>query len=227
MRNVFVETANVQAFVSTARDLERRTAGVPGLALVHGNRGLGKTRSAIWYAAQNGAIYLRAKSVWSPSWMLEELAVELGVVPAKRKKELFTAVENALKEHPRLVIIDEANVPPTACIDCIRDLHDLTEAPMLLIGHEGIVTRLKRMGPFFDRFLYITEFKSLTASDLQRFAQVCLELPVAEDTLNEVIRITGGNFRKGVVLLTGAEGRAVLNRAKAIENKHLNVKRVA
>lgn len=226
MKNVFVETANVQAFVSTARSLEKRVAGVPGLALVHGNRGLGKTRAAIWYSAQNGAVYLRAKSVWSPSWMLEELAVELGVVPAKRKKELFTAVENALKEHPRLVIFDEANVPPASCIDCIRDLHDLTEAPMLLIGHEGIVNRLKRMGPFFDRFLYITEFKALTAPDLQRFASTCLDLPVEETALDEVVRATSGNFRKSVVLLTGMENRAILNRSNTITAQHINVKKV-
>lgn len=227
MKNVFVDTANVQAFVSTAHNLERRTAGVPGLALVHGSRGLGKTRTAIWHAAQNGAVYLRSKSVWSPSWMLEELAVELGVVPAKRKKELFTSVENTLKEHPRLVIIDEANVPSTACLDCIRDLHDLTEAPMLLIGHEGIVDRLKRMGPFFDRFLYITEFKPLRVADLQRFAGACLDIPVDDEALEEVVRVTAGNFRKSVVLLTGMENRATLNRSKVVTKAHINAKRAA
>lgn len=219
MRNKLVETANVSAFIETAGSLERAEAGVPGLALVHGMRGLGKTRTAIWYATQNGSVYLRSKSLWSPRWMLEELAVELGVAPAKQKKDLFMTINDELKQRPRLVIIDESNIPPTMCLDAIRDLHDLTENPFLLIGHEGIVTRLKRMGPFFDRFLYVTEFKPLAAKDLDSFCRTCMEIPVDEDVIRKVLERTGGNFRKSIVALKGLENRAKMNGSKRITVK--------
>ncbi len=216
MKNVFVETANVKAFLATATSLESREAGVPGLALVHGNRGLGKTRTAIWYAAGADAVYLRAKSVWSPSWLLEELAVELGVTPRKRKRDLFEDVANALKERPRLTIVDEVNLPQTACLECLRDLHDVTDSPFLLIGHEGVVPRLKRLGPLFDRFLYITEFKALTLADLRAFAASCLDLPAEDAALEKVLAAVSGNFRKAIVALKGMEGAARANRHKSI-----------
>jgi len=219
MRNKFVETANVSAFVEAAGSLERTEAGVPGLALVHGMRGLGKTRTAIWYASQNGSVYVRSKALWSPKWMLEELAIELGLTPAKHKKDLFMGVMEELRQRPRLVIIDESNMPPTTCLDAIRDLHDLTENPFLLIGHEGIVSRLKRMGPFFDRFLYITEFKPLSTKDLDSFCRTCMEIPVDEDVIGKVVERTGGNFRKSIVAFKGLENRAKMNGSKRITVK--------
>lgn len=222
MRNVFVETENVKSFIDTARALEGKNAGVPGMALAYGLRGLGKSRTALYYTAHYNSVYVRSKSVWSPSWLLEELAVELGLVPSKRKKDLFTSVESSLKEQPRLIVIDEANIAPMPCIECIRDLHDLSEAPVILIGHEGIVRRLKRLGPFFDRFLYFTEFKPITRFDLQRFCDSCMDVPVDQEVIAEVVKSNSGNFRKSIVTLKGLEDKARYNRDKSITLKHLN-----
>lgn len=224
MRNLFVETANVKALAETAGALTNGDAGVPGLALVHGCRGLGKTRGAIWYAARNKCIYLRAKSVWSPSWMLEELCIALGLTPGKRKKDLFSGVEAALKQRPRLIFFDEMNMPPLEVVHCVRDLHDVTDNPIILLGHEEIVERLQRIGPFFDRFLYITEFKPLRAEDLQSFCASSLEMPIESEAIEEVVRQTNGNFRKSIVLLKGMENRARLNRAASIALNHLQLR---
>jgi len=216
MKTVFVQTKNVKAFVNVARALETKEAGVPGLGLVWGTRGLGKTRTAIWYAARNGAIYVRAKSLWTPAWMLEELAVELDLVPAKRKKDLFGDICSALVEKPRLIIVDEVNLPPLRCLEALRDIHDTTEAPMILIGHDGIIPRLRRMGPFFSRFLYITEFKPLDEGDLAEFCKTCVDLPVTEEAVRGVLKLTGGNFWKSVVVLKGMEVRARAKKAREI-----------
>jgi DNA transposition AAA+ family ATPase len=221
MKSVFAMTKNVKSFLAVAKRLETKEAGVPGLALVWGTRGLGKTRTAIWYAAKNSAVYVRAKSLWTPAWMLEELAVELDLVPAKRKKDLFADICNALLEKPRLIIVDEVNLPPVKCLEALRDIHDTTETPMILIGHDGIIPRLKRMGPFFSRFLYITEFKPLDEEDLEEFCKVCVELPVSEAARKAVLKLTGGNFRKTVVVLKGMESRAKTAKAKEITPEFL------
>ena len=117
--------------------------------------------------------------------------------------------------------MDEANLPPMACIECVRDLHDATDAPFLVIGHEGIVMRLRKLGPFFDRLLYLTEFKALSAADLKQYAKACLELAIDEAVLEAVVRLTDGNFRKAVVALRGMESRARVNRAAVIGIEHL------
>jgi DNA transposition AAA+ family ATPase len=216
MKTVFVETGNVNQFVSTAKSLFDREAGVPGLALVHGTRGLGKTKTAIWWASQNNGIYIRAKKEWSANWMLEELAIELGLVPRRRKKDLFEDVITALLDHTRLVIIDEVNLPIPAILETIRDIHDITGNPFLFIGHDGVVKRLKRMAPLFDRLLYITEFKALTEEDLGKFASTCLDLPVDDSALEAVRQKTDGNFRKSVVAFKRMETQAKARRLGVI-----------
>lgn len=220
MKNLFVETSNVLEFMNTAKSLESAEAGVPGLALVWGQRGLGKTRTAKTLYARCDWIYLRGVSVWTPSWMLDDLAVDLGLVPKKRKADNFRDIINVLRESPRLIIIDELNVIPTDCVEAIRDLHDVSGNPFLLIGHEGVVDRMKRMGPFFDRFLYITEFKPLTEADLGQYCETCMDLPVSDAAITHVLARTAGNFRKSIVMLKGAEDRARVNRSKAIEPGH-------
>ena len=106
-----------------------------------------RSHTAIWYASQNGSVYVRSKSLWSPKWMLEELAVELGLTPAKHKKDLFMGVMEELRQRPRLVIIDESNMPPSTCLDAIRDLHDLTT----LIGERDEVTDSTTVGDHGSR----------------------------------------------------------------------------
>jgi len=217
MRNVFVETRNVREFMNTANALIRREAGTPGLGLVHGQRGRGKTRTAVWFQANNDAtVLVRAKKIWQPGWMLEEIAVELGIVPKKRAKDLFEDVANALKESPHLILVDECNLPCAACLETLRDLHDVTECPILLIGHEGIVRRLKRMAPLWDRLLYVTEFKAIGMEDLENFAASCLDRGVEADALSKALAETGGNFRKCVIALKSAEDRAKVGNKKII-----------
>lgn len=223
MKNLFVQTQNVKHFVSVATSLEGREAGVPGLALVWGTRGLGKTRAALWYAAKNGAVYVRAKTRWTDSWMLEEIASEIGLSFGNRPtlKSLFEGVVGNLKERSRLIIVDEVNIPQMSCLNTLRDVHDLSDNPFLFVGHEGIIQRLKPIGPLFDRLLYITEFKPFGVNDLKDFSDQCLEIPASEEALNKVVKLTQGNVRKSIVLLKGAENRAKAARAANISAEHL------
>lgn len=229
MKISFIETGNVKQFISTSRSLENTEAGVPGLGLVWGSRGLGKTETAIWFAArpESRAKYVLAKREWTYGWMMEDLAIELGLTPQRNKKAAYDLIVNALVELPRLLIIDEINLPPVACLETLRGINDATRSPILFIGHEGVTDRLKRLGPLWDRILYITEFKPLAIGDLRLFAQTCLDMPVDSDVLESVLRRTEGNFRRSVVALKGSENRAKAARASKISLPHLRIKRAA
>ena len=58
MRKVFVKTKNVKQFISMVGNLQNRAEGVPGMALVYGEPGLGKTQTINWWALKNDAILL-------------------------------------------------------------------------------------------------------------------------------------------------------------------------
>ena len=58
MKKTFVKTNNVKNFISMMNNLQNRAEGVPGLGLVYGEPGLGKTYTIMWWAMQNSSIYI-------------------------------------------------------------------------------------------------------------------------------------------------------------------------
>ena len=90
MRNRFAKTANVTGFLAGVTAVEERGAREAGMLLVTGEPGYGKTRTVQWWAIQTDGVYLRAKSGWTPHWVLTELVKELGLAPARRSEDLFT-----------------------------------------------------------------------------------------------------------------------------------------
>lgn len=60
MKKVFVKTKNVKQLISMMNRLKEREDGVPGMGLVYGEPGLGKTYAITWWAAQNDAILIRS-----------------------------------------------------------------------------------------------------------------------------------------------------------------------
>ena len=216
--NRVVHTTNLKQLVAVAEKLTRVEAGVPGMGLVHGQRGLGKTTAAIWYSAQkaNNAVYVRGKGDWSYSWMMEELLLEFGVTPRRGDKPKYDDLIGALIEKPRLIILDEANQVPSRLLETLRTVNDMTHNPVMFIGHEGVLDKLRRQGPFFDRLLYISELKPLGLDDLAAFAKECLEVGVEGEVLSRVLKATDGNFRRSVVRLKALEDLARSTQAKTV-----------
>lgn len=217
--NVFVTTGNFKEFFTVAERLHRVEAGVPGMGLVHGVKGLGKTTAAIYYAGQeeNRAIYTRAKRSWTDSWMLEEVLVELGVAPRRGDKAKFDDLVSALVVSPRLVIVDETNLVNAQCLETLRAIHDLTANPILLVGHEGIQKELMRFGPLYDRIIYKSELKPLALADMEAFCAKALEVSISSEALDKVIQETKGNFRKSIIRLKELEDNAKVKGRKNIE----------
>ena len=48
MKKVFVKTNNVKRFITMMNNLQNRAEGVPGMGLVYGGPGLGKTQAIKW-----------------------------------------------------------------------------------------------------------------------------------------------------------------------------------
>ena len=77
MKQVFLETQNVQAFRQAAWILEDTERGKPGIGVVWGQAGRGKTFCAREYAVRTSAVYLRVMEDWTPRAMLATLCREL------------------------------------------------------------------------------------------------------------------------------------------------------
>ena len=107
MKKVFVKTNNVKRFVTMMNNLQNRAEGVPGMGLVYGDPGLGKTQAINWWVLKNDALLIRCTQLMTPKWLLCEILDEMGEIQSTRTSECFNQVIRNLIMNPRVLIIDE------------------------------------------------------------------------------------------------------------------------
>lgn len=224
MKNVFAMTSNVELFVALANSLENRARGVDGMGLIFGEPGLGKSRTAIWYADKIDAVYYRAKEHTTLRSLLEGLVVELGQAPMYRTSDLYSQAMTSLNERPRLVIVDEIDYLATnkGGIQTLRDLADETGAPILIIGMMDAERKVARFRHLYDRLqAHILRFKALSEPDVARFCGQICDINIDDSAVSELCRITGGKLRKIIAEIYKLEKIARANDIETITATHL------
>ena len=96
--------------------------------------------------------------------------VIFGVVRDNFKEPVRDAVVK-LVENPRMIIVDEIDylINNTRAIETIRDLHDETGIPILLVGMGAVDKKLSRYKHFFDRIVEIYRFIPFNFEDVNKF----------------------------------------------------------
>lgn len=223
MKKVFARTSNVDNFINSITRLQNREDGIPGMALVYGEPGLGKTKTTLWWCAQNDGVFIRTKKLMSGRWLLEEIVAELGEAPMRRTSDLFRQAVDQLLERPRAIFVDEADflAHDARVIETLRDLHDTTSTPFVLIGMDQADKKLMRFKHLYDRFSEIVRFHPLTEGDVASVAEQMCEVRLSKDAIN-FIHTQANRFRKVVVWLYKAEAIAKANGLKEVSAVHFN-----
>lgn len=184
MRNQFVVTENVHNTFLAAEALVQGSYTSPGhgLMLVDGRTGLGKTVALERYVVQNRqSVYLRSHKKWSTSWMLEDIALGLGLASLVTTKKNVRQVIDELKKRPRVLVIDEGDrvIRREELLETLRDLLDCSGAPVILVsegsGREALYRKSERT---WRRLGQIVEFKPLTVADVQMMALELADLEI-------------------------------------------------
>lgn len=227
MRNVFVRTDNVMRAAAALEELWQGRAGSQtNLCLVDGKTGYGKTETLEWYVTQHPgrAVYVRALDSWSVPWMLRDICRGLNLPPRGTTEGNLLQLRDELKSRPRLVILDDADdyvIARGHHLNTVRDLHDLTNSPIVLVGEGKARDLVYRRSPrTWRRMGQVVVFEPLSAADVQVMAkeQADLEIPLA---LAEQLRqmSLSGSFGEVVVNLGKVEALAKANPDKEITGK--------
>lgn len=221
MKNIFVKTKNVKSFISLANKLKNTKNNVPKIGLVFGEPGLGKTNAILWWAIQQDALIITAKNGMTPRWFLKDLVSDLGEAPKILVADLFEQAVAKLVENPRMLIVDEIDylINNTRAIETIRDLHDETGIPILLVGMGVVDKKLSRYKHLFDRIIEIYKFVSFDFEDVKIIVNTLSEIPF-EDSAIEVIYQKSNRFRQIVKLILHFENLAKTNGYQEI-TKHI------
>jgi len=197
VKPVFVRTRNVRNF-EVMMDGLAQSAGEGRLGLVYSRAGRGKTRTAQWYAANNRCVYLRVASVWrtGETDFLRALCRELGIVdPPKRKGAAFGEALDAMISDPRPVYIDELEKLPGHFLDTVRDLSDLSTAPVILLGEEELHAVVRRNRRVWSRVYQQVAFDPIGVPDVMVYAGEAAGVKLSPQTATILHKAAEGDFR--------------------------------
>lgn len=218
MRKTFVKTKNVKGFMNLIYSLKNKPENISKIGLIYGEAGLGKTKTALYLAIQHDAIYIRATNSMTSKWLLEGLAGELDEIPRFYTADIFRQCINALKSKPQIIIVDEIDylLADFRAIESLRDLHDETGVPIVLIGMKLAKHKLKKHTHLFDRISKIYRFDEFDFQDVKQIVTELSEVEI-QDSAIRVIHQKATRFRQIVQIIDKLEKAASANALTTID----------
>jgi len=214
---------NLELVRTAVERLTNRSTGLPGLAVLYGPAGYGKTTAACAVANEVRAYFVQMRSAWTRKTLLEKVLTEMGIKPHGTIPAMLDAACTQLAASGRMLIIDEFDycVKSDSMVELVRDLHEGGgAAPILLLGEELLPGKLKRWERFHSRVLSWIPAQPISVEDAAALAPIyCPGVQVGADLLEHLVKIAAGSVRRvsvnlaGVAEVAGVEGWATVSRA--------------
>ena len=211
MKRTFIKTKNVKRFIALMDELQTLPYNIPKIALVYGDYGLGKSQTIQWWVDKNNSVYVRAVKSMTSRWLISEIAEELGEEPFWHTQETFSIVESHLKRNPKTIVIDEMDyLTQNDTIELIRDLHDKTNCPIVLVGMAMADKKLARYPHLCDRIYKSLKFETFNSEDIKEILSELTELNFASDAI-EYLATRTNQFRQLVKITNKLEKLSATN----------------
>ena len=200
MKKRFFRSSNVNRLVGAMEILQKREPRTPGLGLIFGPAGRGKSEAVDWYYSGHDCYYLRGLDLYNPRWLLQDLILMMEPRAEVRwsTADRFHQARQLLMKYRHPVFIDEADyLLRKGCLDVLRDLHDLTDVPIILIGMDTICSALLARPQFWSRLLQtaIIEWQPLSASELCLVFREWTGLSLVPGAAEILCQVREGDFR--------------------------------
>jgi DNA transposition AAA+ family ATPase len=200
VKKVFVKNiSNYERFRTGISAVETRGATEASLMLVTGPAGYGKSQTVDQWAVAIGAVYLRAKVEWTPSYFMRELAETLKLDSRGRAKDVFGRIAGVLGSQQVPLVIDEVEHclrDSAQVLEAIRDLSDLTEVMVILVGMDQVQAKIARHAQISSRIAKVVEFLPATLEDVTEFCKQMADVSIAPDLVAEIHKQSGGRVRE-------------------------------
>lgn len=217
MKKNFIKTKNVKKFTALMNELQKLPGNIPKLALVYGSHGLGKSQTIQWWADKNDSVYVRAAHGMTSRWLLSEIAEELGEEPFWHTQETFMLIENHLRQNPKVIIVDEVDyLIEKSTVETLRDLHDKTGCPIVLVGMASADKKLARYPHLVDRIYKSFRFEPFDSDDIKEILTELTEISFTDEAVDYLATRTN-QFRQLVKLINRIEKLAQTNEIQELD----------
>ncbi|WP_417766750.1 AAA family ATPase [Stappia sp.] len=191
---------NVAALLMMIEALRTRAVGLPGIGVFSGDSGYGKSVAAQYAMNKTGAVYVEVRHYWAKKTFCEALLAELGQHRSRGTiASMMGDIIHRLGDAPdRPLIIDEADkLVDGKMIEFIRDIHETTQVPVILIGEELLPKKLEAHERVHNRVLDFQLAQPCDEEDTAVLARfLCPEIEIAADLLADIRTRTAGKARR-------------------------------
>jgi DNA transposition AAA+ family ATPase len=194
---------NVAATVNALRAATQRSIGLPGLVVLHGPSGWGKSTAAAYAAVQLRGYYVQCQTLWSRTDFILAVAREMGLETKGRMAIVAERISEQLTMSGRPLLIDEAHVlvERATGAGALKDIHDATGGSILLIGEEMLPQRMTRYERLHGRVLEWVSAQPCSLHDTQALARIYAPgLELAPDMAAKLAKSAKGSVRRVAVL---------------------------
>lgn len=198
--------ATLDLVSATIERLDRRRSGVPGIGVLYGPSGWGKTFATNSIAVESRAYYVQMRSAWRSKTMLEKILYEMGVKHGSASKStLLDMVCEQLSASRRTLIIDEFDycAKSDTLVELTRDIYEGSQGSLLLVGEELLPKKLEQWERFHSRVLTWAPAQPVTVSDAAKLASIyCPDVTLSGDVHTHLVDLAKGSVRRVCVNLT-------------------------
>ncbi len=226
MKSKIVPVKNIARLTTASRALLTRVPGAPGMGVVHGHAGYGKSTAVTWLSNQVPSIYVRARALWTPSAMLGAMLKELRIQPGGSNAAQVDRIVEALARSGQCLFVDEVDylVKHTKMIETLRDLHDLATMPVVLIGEDTLLQKLSHLPRLSGRIAQDVPFQPLDLEDTALLAKQLCDIEVREDLVARIHAKTAGNCRLTTVALGKVEQQGLAKGLRSVGSADIDAK---
>ncbi|MGR3466532.1 MAG: AAA family ATPase [Shimia sp.] len=178
--------------------LVHRDDGMQGIGVFYGWSGLGKTWAGTHVAVGYQAISVQCIELWSRRDFLNAILNEMSIPARGTTSNRFTQAAEFLAASGRPLIIDEVDyMVDKKYVNLIRDLHDASEAPIILIGEEELPQKLTKWERVDGRVLKYAGAERADLRDAKLLAGAYAEgLTVSDEVLEHLVTRSNGSTRR-------------------------------
>lgn len=219
MRDVIITTDAMARFNAATDEILESGKAMSGFILAYGQAGRGKSVAADQYHIDRGGAYVRVWQGWSQTAFLQRLLFEVRGknmdMPrhtGQRCKEMIVDIidEQRRNGEMRPIFIDEADRLKIDRIEDLRDIHEMTGIPVVLIGEEDLLNMLSNRRRIWSRVVQEVEFGPLSPVEVGVYAMKAAGLDIPADECAKITTRAEGDFRlvRNMMLLLERSAKA-------------------
>ena len=198
-----VPLTNVGLLSAAIARTQARPAGLPGMVVMYGASGLGKSVGAAFAANHHRAYYVECRDTWSKKAFLLAILREMSIQPERTLSQMVDQIAEQLSRSGRPLLIDDVQyLLEKAVANVLTDIYNASQGTIVLIGEEGVPGSLAKLERLHNRVLEWVPAQRATLDDLRALTKASYPtLRFADDLLEDLRTKVGGCLRRVAVNL--------------------------